>query len=369
MLRLSRLTKSYPARGGAVRALDDVTLEVPVGGFVTLLGPSGSGKTTALRCVAGLERPDAGDIEVGGRTLFSAARRIDVSASDRGLGFVPQAFGLWPHLTAARTVAFPLEVMPRRRRPSRREIAERVERALATVRLAGVGDRNAAELSGGQQQRLALARALVTEPPVLLMDEPLANVDAPVRDDLRIELKRIQQELGVTVLYVTHDQAEALALGTVVAVMRDGRVAQVGDPREVYERPASAFVADFVGRANVLAGVAEHGADGSRSVRTPAGALPVDPGPVEPGGLVAVAVRAERVRVSRHAVEGSWRGVVQARAYRGDAVDHVVALDGLELRVRSDSSLSFPPGTEVAVDIDESACLVLGAADGDGSRE
>ena len=342
MLRVRGLRKAF---NGGPRVLDDLDLEVPEGRIVTLVGPSGCGKTTVLRCVAGLEHADAGSIEVAGRTLFDRARGIDVPAAGRGLGLVAQSFALWPHLTAARTVAFPLEVVPRRQRVPRREIDERVERALALVQLEGLGGRRPGELSGGQQQRLALARALVVEPPLLLMDEPLSSLDAALRESLRLELRRLQEELGLTMLFVTHDQVEALGLANITMVMADGGIVQSGKPREIYETPASAFVAGFVGRANLLDGVVEGSA-----ARTVAGLIPVEGlAGRRPGDRLVVALRGEQLRLDpEHAPDGV-PGVVRARSYRGDAFDHLVDVDGVELRARTDPSVSVRPGTAVSV--------------------
>jgi iron(III) transport system ATP-binding protein len=341
MLRLRELRKDF---GDGVVALDGLDLDVVVQRITTLVGPSGCGKSTVLRCVAGLERPDAGRIELSGRALFDPAAGVDVPAADRGLGFVPQSFALWPHLTAARTVAFPLEMARRGRRLSRGAIRDRVERTLGLVRLEGLEDRRPAELSGGQQQRLALARALALEPPLLLMDEPLSNLDAPLREELRVELKRLQQEVGVTILFVTHDRDEALALANVTAVMRAGRIEQVGKPREIYERPATRFVAAFVGRANVLPGVSER----PGVVATAIGTVAVDLDAATVGDRVTVALRAEQISLSRDDDRGV-RGLVRTRVYRGDAIDHIVEVGGSELRVRCPPGTSLRPGTPVAL--------------------
>ena len=260
-----------------------------------------------------------------------------MKAADRGLGLVAQSFALWPHLDAATTVAFPLTVGPRSARPPRREIAERVERSLALVGLEGLGGRRPAELSGGQQQRLALARALVVEPPVLLMDEPFASLDPALRDDLRLELRRLQEDVGITMLFVTHDQAEALGLANVTIVMREGRIVQTGKPRAVYERPADAFVAGFVGRANLLDGVVED----AETVRTLAGPVRVPPDPARPAGeSVVVAVRGEQLTIDQTEGATGEPGVVRARSFRGDAYDHLVDVGGKELRARTDPSVS-----------------------------
>jgi iron(III) transport system ATP-binding protein len=368
VLSVAGLVKTFD--GGRVVAVDGVSLEVEAGRTLTLLGPSGCGKTTTLRCVAGLERPDAGEIVVAGAVLYSSGRGIDVPANRRGLGLVPQSYGLWPHMTVFDTVAFPLTVAPRRSRSPKREIANRVERSLAVVKLSGLEDRRSGELSGGQQQRLALARALVHEPPLLLMDEPLSSLDAQLREDMRLELKRLQRELGVTALYVTHDQAEALALSNVVAVMNAGALEQVGRPREVYERPASAFVAEFIGNANLLPGVVAERRSGGYLVTTEWGALDVASTAVLAAGAeVMVSIRSEQVVLvpgeSDDPGPNRWRGTVVTRAYRGESIDHVVSVEGRELRARTASTFSVVPGTQVTLELPAEACLAI-PADGTG---
>jgi iron(III) transport system ATP-binding protein len=243
MLTVDNLVKSYgdarrrgrgSVEGGAaagaaprVFAVGGASFEVHDGELFTLLGPSGCGKTTTLRSIAGLESPDEGRISLGERVLFDAAGRVDVPANRRELGMVFQSYAIWPHMTVAKNVSFPLDVLPKRRRPSRGEIAERVERVLETTELAAYADRAATKLSGGQQQRLALARALVIRPELMLLDEPLSNLDAKLRESMRFELKRLQRDLGLTAIYVTHDQAEALVMSSRIAVMNAGRIEQV----------------------------------------------------------------------------------------------------------------------------------------------
>jgi iron(III) transport system ATP-binding protein len=362
VLKVSELVKTFD---DGVVAVERLSLDVEPGKFFTLLGPSGCGKTTTLRCIAGLERPDAGEIVVAGRLLFSSQARVAVPASERGLGMVFQSYAIWPHMTVFDTAAFPLIVQPRRRRPSRREISARVERALAVVKLDRLAGRQASDLSGGEQQRLALARALILEPALILMDEPLSNLDAQLREDMRFELKRLQHELGITTVYVTHDQAEALALSNVVAVMRQGRVEQVGKPRQIYEAPGSRFVAEFLGRSNLIEGVVEEkGPEGSYVISTREGVLTARcRGDFAVGARVVVSVRADQVAVSRgrdgQPPPNSWRGTVKARAFRGDSIDHVVTVGGLELRARCDSSTSIRPDTEVLVSLPAEACSLF----------
>jgi iron(III) transport system ATP-binding protein len=361
LLVVERLSKTFD--GGAVVAVDGISFAVEPGQLFTLLGPSGCGKTTTLRCIAGLERPDAGEIALDGRILHSSARGLDVRANERGLGLVFQSYAVWPHMDVFGNVAFPLLVAPRRRRLPRRRIREQVERVLQVVRLDHLVDRPATDLSGGQQQRLALARALVMEPPLLLLDEPLSNLDARLREEMRLELKRLQSELQVTSLYVTHDQVEALAMSDVIAVMRDGRLEQVGTPRDIYERPASHFVADFLGAANLIDGVVEESdAEGAR-VRTAAGTLHArSTAPLAAGARVTVVVRPEHVTIEPAAASqtnSSWPGKVVAVAFLGDAFDYLVDVGGVELRARRHVAAPIEQGTDVTVRFAPEACSVI----------
>src|SRR5882724_6311538 len=241
VLHVENLTKVYAA-GQSSGGVHDLCLDVAAGEFYTLLGPSGCGKTTTLRCVAGLEEPSSGRIAIADRSVFDADTNIFLPANQRDLGMVFQSYAVWPHMSVFENAAFPLR-MSRDRRWSMAEIRKRVTRTLETMDLAAVADRSAALLSGGQQQRLALARALVAEPRLLLLDEPLSNLDALLREQMRIELRRLQKEIGITTVYVTHDQSEALALSDRIAVMTTGRIAQIGTPHQIYQQPGSAFVA------------------------------------------------------------------------------------------------------------------------------
>src|SRR5438270_3576619 len=254
MFAIENLRKKFIAPGNVtVNAVDGISLGIETGKLVTLLGPSGCGKTTTLRCLAGLERPEAGRIVIGNETVFDSAKRIFVSPSDRGIGMVFQSYAIWPHMTVFENVAFPLRVA-RERKYSGAEIKDKVARALEMVRMSGYETRPATQLSGGQQQRLAFARGLVREPKILLLDEPLSNLDAKLREQMRVELKRLQKRLGITTVYVTHDQSEALALSDEIAVFSAGRIIQRGTPQDIYRKPMSQFVADFIGSANFLPG-------------------------------------------------------------------------------------------------------------------
>jgi iron(III) transport system ATP-binding protein len=243
-LSASKLTKSF----GPTLAVDAVDFVIPDGALATFLGPSGCGKTTTLRMVAGLERPTAGRITLGDEVVFDADRGLAVPAERREIGMVFQSYAIWPHMTVAGNVGFPLGI----RRLPRAEIERRVREVLALVQLDHYAERYPAQLSGGQQQRVALARAVVFQPRILLLDEPLSNLDAKLRAQMRGEIRELQQRLGMTTLFVTHDQAEALAMSDLVAVMNAGKIVQVGPPREIYERPTSRFVAEFVGWTNFL---------------------------------------------------------------------------------------------------------------------
>jgi iron(III) transport system ATP-binding protein len=338
-----------------VFAVNDVSFQVQDGELFTLLGPSGCGKTTTLRSIAGLEKPDTGRIAIDDRVLYDNAdgqRSINMPANARGLGMVFQSYAIWPHMSVFDNVAFPLQVRKRTERPGKAEIAERVGRVLEVMELGHLADRQATKLSGGQQQRLALARALVTEPPLLLLDEPLSNLDAKLRESLRFELKRLQREMGITSIYVTHDQVEALALSSQIAVMREGEVVQLGKPREIYTNPNSRFVAEFIGTSNFLNGTVSAADGDCVTVDTTEGALLVRSSSAVPIGSEAiVSARPEAVEISTASAGGrvpnEWTGEVVTRAFLGDSVDHVVKVGKFEVRNRSNPNLSLEPGTRV----------------------
>jgi iron(III) transport system ATP-binding protein len=372
MLTVEHLTKSFPGRrgdSGRVMAVNDVSLEVEDGQFFTMLGPSGCGKTTTLRCIAGLETPDSGEIEVAERPFFSSRRRIKQPANERGLGMVFQSYAIWPHMNVFDNVAFPLEVAPKRKRLAKAQIREHVEKVLSVVQLDRLADRQATDLSGGQQQRLALARALVMEPPLLLLDEPLSNLDAKLREEMRFELKRLQRELGITAIYVTHDQAEALGMSNVIAVMKDGEIKQLGKPREIYEHPQTRFVADFIGTSNFIDGtVLERNGDGHYVVDTAYGKLgAAAQARYDAGTKVVVSARPEQIDVQTGPLDGvglnRWRGTVGNRAFLGESVDHIVTVGDREIHVRCNPTVSIPTGTEVTLVFHEEACSLIPAGD------
>jgi iron(III) transport system ATP-binding protein len=252
MIWIEKLAKSFSSKAGQARALAGVDLAVEAGEFFVLLGPSGSGKTTLLRCVAGLERPDSGEIVLGSRTVFSSQQHVFVAAERREVGMGFQSYAIWPHLTVFENVALPLS--QGRRRLSKAAVREQVHKALRLVEIDDYAERPAPLLSGGQQQRVALARALAINPKLLLMDEPLSNLDARLREDVRGKIKKLASDLGITVLYVTHDQVEAMVLADRIAVMAHGEVLQVGNAVELYRNPKNPLVAEFFGSINWLHG-------------------------------------------------------------------------------------------------------------------
>ncbi len=327
-------------RFGDVLAVADVSLGVPAGAFLALLGPSGCGKTTLLRMLAGRELPDRGLIRLGDRTVYSDREGRIVPPGDRGVGLVFQSYALWPHMTVYENLAFGLRV----RRQDRASIDEAIRRALVYMQLEGLQERYPQELSGGQQQRVALARMLVARPKVFLMDEPLSNLDARLRLDMRGELKRIHRDAGATTVYVTHDQAEALTMATHVAVMRAGRIEQLGSPREIYRRPASLFVADFVGspginriRGRLVAG--ENGVD----LETPAGRFSTGAPPALAGREVVGAVRPEDVELSEP--HGGHRVEVFAVLPGGGETVVQIMLGDLRWHVKTTREIDWEPGT------------------------
>jgi len=326
-LQLLELTKVY----GDVVAADRVTLDIAPGEFITLLGPSGSGKTTTLMMVAGFVIPTSGQILVNGEDIaFKPPHK-------RNIGMVFQNYALFPHMTVAENIAFPLKM----RKWPRQEIERAVKEALQLVRLPGFEDRYPRQLSGGQQQRVALARALVFRPPVLLMDEPLGALDKKLREEMQLEIKHIQESLNITTIYVTHDQEEALTMSDRIAVMRDGRIEQVGTPRELYERPASEFVANFIGESNLLTGQLER-RDGRSYLVTSDGLRIVLPATedIGAGESVTVALRPERIVIAEDRGENRFEGIIEEVIYVGEATKFRVRIgDERFLTVKQPSRL------------------------------
>ncbi len=332
-MHLKGLWKTYP--GTTQPAVRDLSLDVYDGEIVTLLGPSGCGKTTTLRLVAGLETPDDGNIFFGDRAVVMTSRRLFLPPDKRNLGMVFQSYAIWPHMTVGENVMFPLKS----RRFPRREMRERVRAALELVGMAGFEDRPGPLLSGGQQQRVALARALVTEPRVLLLDEPFSNLDAKLREHMRIEVKLLQKRLKIAVLFVTHDQIEALSLSNRIALMNFGVVQQQGSPRLLYEQPANEFVRDFVGRTLLFKGKVQSSNPSGQMAIALEGApdcvvfgRSYNPGVIKKAELVYIAVRPEDVDIlpalGSEAPSGMIGGTVQAVLFIGERIEYQVEVDG-----------------------------------------
>src|SRR5689334_25149190 len=348
---------------GSVPAVRGVNFDVMPGEQLTLLGPSGCGKTTTLRAVAGLERPTAGEIRIDGVPVFSAARKINIPAEKRGLSMVFQSYAIWPHMSVFDNVAYGLRV----RRASAAEIKEKVERALGMVQMSAFADRRASALSGGQQQRVALARAFVFQPSVLLFDEPLSNLDAKLRADMRIELRDLQHRLGITSLYVTHDLEEALAMSDRIVVMRDGLVEQTGTPDEIYSLPRSAFVADFIGSANLIRGRhrPDLAADGLIALETPGGQLIYGTAYGRPvGDELTMSVRTVHLRLSSQRPAGErnvWPARLEKTVFQGDFTQLHVRWGDQPLIARCAALDPLPVGQEVFITVDPKRVVLLGA--------
>ena len=368
MLKVTGLFTEYPNdQGQIVRAAQNVTFEVPEGQLFTLLGPSGCGKTTTLRSIAGLERPRLGEISVSGNVVYSSGKNIFVAPNRRGFGMVFQSYAIWPHMTVFKNAAFPLEVG--QKKLSKNEIRERVMRVLTVVQLDHLADREATKLSGGQQQRLALARALAMAPPLLLLDEPLSNLDAKLRESMRFELKRLQRELGITTIYVTHDQSEALALSHSIAVMNQGVIQQIGTPRDIYERPVNQFVADFVGSTNFLDGsvIAQDREPGHYRVKVDFGeVLATSRESFANGEKVMLSVRPEDVELSEQNTGGinTWQGTVDQKVFLGDTLDFRVKVGQRVLQSRAHPSLRTQTDHAVFIRINPEKCIAMRASEG-----
>lgn len=351
---------------GGVRAVDDLSFTVADGELVTLLGPSGCGKTTTLNILAGFETPTAGEILIGDRVISSAERGVIVPSSDRNLGMVFQSYALWPHYTVFEHIAFGL----RMRRVPRKEIAARVARALSLVRLEGFETRYPGQLSGGQQQRVALARAIVYDPSVLLLDEPLSNLDAALRETMRVELRELHERTGITTVYVTHDQSEAMAISDRVIVMNRGRIEQQGTPREIYEGPATAFVAEFIGETNLLKGtVTTSGAQGEVELELGQRLVCPLPGGVGVGEQVLLSIRPEDLEIGdKPGPPGATfgPGKVTRVLYLGNAQECWVAVREHSLRFQTKASLAVTAGDEVYLTCNPRRIAILRGKGGTG---
>ncbi|MEE8471616.1 MAG: ABC transporter ATP-binding protein [Dehalococcoidia bacterium] len=363
MLQVDKLRKTFPVGGGKVKAVDGISFQVPDGNFFTLLGPSGCGKTTTLRCVAGLERPEAGDVTIGDKKVCCTEKKQYTPTHKRDIGMVFQSYAIWPHMSVFDNVAFPLTVD--KMGFSRGQIKERVLHALARVKLDGLANRPAPQLSGGQQQRLALARALVKEPRVLLMDEPLSNLDARLREQMRVELGQLVRELNITSLYVTHDQVEALSMSHVIAVMDEGQIAQIGTPAQIYSQPSTKFVADFMGSTNLFEGKAltDAAPDTLGKVETVLGNWHCTlPEGIRKGETVMFCMRPENFTTYREnpGLESNvLEGKVELATYLGEVYDCTMAVGERTIRVRIHHSFAPKPEEKLFLWLPPQNCSVI----------
>jgi iron(III) transport system ATP-binding protein len=349
-VELKNLRKVY----GKTVAVDGVDLEIGKGEFTTLLGPSGCGKTTTLRMIAGLVQPTDGEITVDGKLLSSPGGKM-VPPEKRNMGMVFQSYAVWPHMKVFENVAFPLHNLKK----SKEEIRRRVRAALEMVKLTGLEDRYPSHLSGGQQQRVALARAMAVEPDILLFDEPLSNLDAKLREEMRFELKEIQRRIGVTSIYVTHDQAEAMAISDRIAVISKGKIKQVGKPCEIYDSPQDPFTAEFIGLANLLPAkvIAE------KTVCLP-GRQELDIGQCRALSLnadVLVSIRPHNITMHREAAnrKNEVQGIVEKGSYLGDKVDYRVRVGDRILRVQTPPGEVYTEGSEVCLHLPSDKISVI----------
>ncbi len=348
-------------RYGGVAAVDGVGFTVGRGEHLTLLGPSGCGKTTTLRAIAGLEEPTAGTIRIDGRTVYSSAERRNVPTERRGVSMVFQSYAVWPHMTVFDNVAYGLRV----RKLPRAEVAANVERALDLVQMRELAARPAANLSGGQQQRVALARAIAFSPTVVLFDEPLSNLDAKLRAEMRVELRELQARLDITSVYVTHDQEEALAISDRVIVMNSGGIEQIGTPEEIYNRPKSRFVADFVGSANLIGGRLKSPADGPGTVLfEAAGGIVLQASALHRprGDEDRVAVRTAYIDLAPGPPNGAINaaaGNIRQRLFHGDFIQYIVDWPAGQLVVRRPPTEMLDEGAAVAISFAAGHCILL----------
>jgi iron(III) transport system ATP-binding protein len=355
MIKVTGLTKKFTSNNREATAVADASITVDDNEIVVLLGPSGSGKTTLLRCVAGLETASEGEIAIGNQVVFSSRQRKNVPSEMRRIGMVFQSYAIWPHLTVGENVALPL--LHGNMRVSKAAAKEKVSNALRAVKLSAYEDRPAPFLSGGQQQRVALARALAVDPNALLMDEPLSNLDARLREEVRFEIHDIAKKAGLPVLYVTHDQTEALALADRVAIMDQGRILQIDKPEAVYERPANSTVAGFLGSMNWLTGTAS-----ASGVETPLGLLEVQG--AAPGQPLRIGIRPEVIGLSLTPASGKnvFKGKCSAVSFLGDHRLYRIEIGGTSILVKHSGNLSRDSlGKELFVHFPDNSLMVFPA--------
>jgi iron(III) transport system ATP-binding protein len=364
MLTVRGLSKTYATADGNFQALKGIDFEIPQGGFYTLLGESGCGKSTTLRCVAGLEEPDSGSIAIGGHIVADVEHGTHVPTFERDIGLVFQSYAIWPHMDVFANVAYPLRVQ--RPRLAAGDIKGRVMEALRLVGMESFATRPATKLSGGQQQRVAFARALVRRPKLLLLDEPLSNLDAKLREQMRFELQELISRTGVTTLYVTHDQSEALAMSDTVAVMSAGRIVQSGAPRDVYGRPVNRMVADFLGNANILRGQVVAVRDGLATVALDGGAdtmaVPCRAS-LAPGAPVDVIFRPEDVTTRLDPADGAIECAVERVVFQGGMSECRLRLGSTVLRTVLHPSVGAQPGDRAWIAVPDLRCILFASGE------
>jgi iron(III) transport system ATP-binding protein len=362
MVVIEGLSKSFQTRTDKVLAVDNVSFEVAKGEMVTLLGPSGCGKTTLLRCVAGLERPEQGKIMMSDRVVVDRDRDLFVPAHQRRLGMVFQSYAIWPHMTVYQNVVYALEG----KRMSRSERRKLATDALEVVKLSELADRPATRLSGGQQQRVAIARALVGQPDALLFDEPLSNLDAKLRIEMRTEIRKLQKRIGLTSIYVTHDQSEALAISDWIIVMQNGRIVETGRPTEIYRYPRTIFTAQFIGETNLIPGKVA-GIDASKkqvSVDTSVGRfVGISIGAaIKPGDKVRISIRPEDLLLDPPLAEKSWNRIkaqVDNSAFAGSVVEAELRCGDYPIHCLFGRDTDLSPGIELSLGFSPEVCVVL----------
>ena len=369
MLQVKSLFKKYAdSDQQIVEAAQNITFEVPKGKLFTLLGPSGCGKTTILRSIAGLEKPDSGEITIENHIVYSSEKNISVPPNLRHFGMVFQSYAIWPHMNVFENTAFPLQVSSVKF--SKIQIKNKVKAALQAVDLSELETREATKLSGGQQQRLALARALITEPRLLLLDEPLSNLDAQLRERMQVELKRLQQQLDITTVYVTHDQNEALALSHQIGIINEGRIVQIGSPRDIYEHPSNRFVADFVGETNLIEGTIKSRCKQEISpdkkycyqVQTAFGSImALTTNSCQIGKQVLISIRPQDIYLSIQKPDGenSWKATVENILFLGEHLDVRLNVKEKILKAKAHSGWQGKERSAVYVKISLGGCQII----------
>lgn len=353
-------TKSITKIYGKNKVLDDVNFLARDGYFSTILGPSGSGKTTILRCIAGLEEPDEGEVWIGDKMVYSASKKIMVPPEDRGIGMVFQSYAIWPHMTVFDNIAYPLQI----RKIPKDEIEEKVKKSLEMVGLEGLEKRPAPNLSGGQQQRVALARALVYQPSVLLLDEPLSNLDARLREKMRTELKELQRSIKITAIYVTHDRLEAMALSDEVSLMRRGKIAAVGKPNDLYNFPPNRFVAGFLCRMNIFSGKQTEVKKKDLSL------IDTDIGPLyckvpeilRNKSEVMVAIKRNKVKIEnkKHKANNLLKGKIISVLFEGDYIEYHVQIRNETIKVQdTEKTVLFKKNDDIILNFSPEDCIVI----------